>query len=269
MSGSPARRAATIAIEYATTPPAATAALACAGPARKTALQFIVADSTNIEQKVRNAGSASAPLGQREVRGLDGGVLRARQQLRRQQERGDDDADRDGRELRAHADARGRGSRRDAGADEQAEAPRAVQRRQDGTAEAMLDRDAVRVRGDVDDAPPRAEQARRRHERANDGANAVAVSAAATTSSPSRIGPRLPRRDASQPALVSSSVATSETARMTRPSSAAVEAEPVLDRRQPRNPGPVDRAERDERHRNRDVRVPKLLRRCLTPRRGV
>src|SRR5579862_4684925 len=62
-SGSPASRAATIATEYATTPPAATAALVCAGPARKTALQFIVADSTNIEQNVRNAGSASAPPG--------------------------------------------------------------------------------------------------------------------------------------------------------------------------------------------------------------
>src|SRR5690349_1750049 len=62
-SGSPATRAITIAIEYATTPPAATAALVCAGPERKTALQFIVADSTNIEQNVKNAASASGPRG--------------------------------------------------------------------------------------------------------------------------------------------------------------------------------------------------------------
>src|SRR5581483_10086340 len=62
-SGSPATRATTIAIEYATTPPAATAALVCAGPDRKTALQVIVADSTNIEQNVRKAGRASAPPG--------------------------------------------------------------------------------------------------------------------------------------------------------------------------------------------------------------
>src|SRR6185312_13346975 len=59
--GSPAKRAIAMATEYATTPPAATAALAPAGPARKTELQFIDADSRNIEQKVRNAGSASAP----------------------------------------------------------------------------------------------------------------------------------------------------------------------------------------------------------------
>src|SRR5262249_14881325 len=62
-SGSPASRAATIATEYATTPPAAIAALVCAGPDRKTALQFTVDDSTNIEQNVRNAGRASAPDG--------------------------------------------------------------------------------------------------------------------------------------------------------------------------------------------------------------
>src|SRR5437763_16511402 len=62
-SGSPASRATAIAIANATTPPAATAALARAGPARKTALQFIVADSTNIEQNVSSAGSASAPRG--------------------------------------------------------------------------------------------------------------------------------------------------------------------------------------------------------------
>src|SRR5690242_2426765 len=60
---SPTSRAATIAIENATTPPAATAALAPAGPERKTALQFMVADSRNIEQNVSSAGSASAPRG--------------------------------------------------------------------------------------------------------------------------------------------------------------------------------------------------------------
>ena len=63
VSGSPPSRANAIATEYATTPPAASAAPAPAGPARKTALQFIVADSTKIEQNVRNAGSARAPRG--------------------------------------------------------------------------------------------------------------------------------------------------------------------------------------------------------------
>ena len=56
-------RATTIATEYTTTPPAATAALACTGPARKTASSSWLADSTKIEQKVRNAGSASGPRG--------------------------------------------------------------------------------------------------------------------------------------------------------------------------------------------------------------
>src|SRR5207245_2925826 len=60
---SPTRRANAIATENTTTPPAATAALVRTGPARNTALQFIVADSTNMQQNTRNAGRASAPRG--------------------------------------------------------------------------------------------------------------------------------------------------------------------------------------------------------------
>src|SRR5664279_3610291 len=60
---SPTRRANAIAMANATTPPAATAALVCAGPERNTAAQFIVADSTNMQQNVNSAGSASAPRG--------------------------------------------------------------------------------------------------------------------------------------------------------------------------------------------------------------
>src|SRR5262249_23987841 len=53
---------------------------------------------------------------------------------------------------------------------------------------------------------------------ANDGANAVAVSAPATTRSPTKTGPRLPKREDSQPDAVSSTVAVSETPRIASPS---------------------------------------------------
>ena len=52
-----------MAAAYATTAPAATAALAPTGPLKNTALQLIAADSTKKAQNIKTAGSASGPRG--------------------------------------------------------------------------------------------------------------------------------------------------------------------------------------------------------------
>ena len=269
MSGSPARRAATIAIEYATTPPAATAALACAGPERKTALQFIVADSTNIEQKVRNAGSASAPPGQAKCAvstaassalGSSLGVRRRAATTTPSATAGNcartpmpaaaapaampEPTSRPRLQAPCSADSTGR-PRRCSTATPCAFAATST----------MLTPAPSRQAAGRSDGEGRRERRRGERRRNDEQPEHDRAAAAAMGREPARARQQERRDERDR---------EDDEAEL-----AAVEPEALLDRRQPRDPGAVDGAEGDEGDRDRDVGVPKLSRRRRTPRRGV
>ncbi len=120
-------------------------------------------------QKQMSASAASGPRGQakRRIARRDVLVLSAQERSRRERPGGDGRGD--DREMRAHADAAGRGSRREPGAGEQAEAPRGVEAREDRPPVPALERDAVRVPADVGDAEAGADQRGREHEECERG----------------------------------------------------------------------------------------------------
>ena len=209
-------------------------------------VQFIAADSTKIEQNVRNAGSASAPRGS--AKGpcrLGGG---SRQQPRNDDDRDADHAGGDERELDAGADPGGRGARRDGRARRAARSsrrrggPRAA-----GARASRSSVDAVRIRGTSTMPIPAPSTQAAGISDASDGANAASVRPPAQISSPRPFG-RAAAEARREPAGDRQHERRGERdAEDDDAELAAVEPEPVLQCRQPRGPRAVDRSERDER----------------------
>ena len=213
---SPTRRARPIAAAYATTAPAATAELAPAGPLRKTALQFIAADSTKNAKNIIAAGSASGPRGSAKRgasactavpdrrRGANTATTRASSaaaagSCRRTPMPA-------AAEKAVNADPPRRPKLHAACNGESSGLPMRPSRWTPCAliATSVIPSPAPRTSAIATSGP-------------SDGMNAAAASAAQAAARPSAAGPRLPKRELSHPASGSDNVAASVTAKMTMP----------------------------------------------------
>jgi hypothetical protein len=189
------------------------------------------------------------------VRGVRRRILGARQQSRDADEPDGENAERGRRELDARPDPFCGDDRGDPRAEEQAEAPRAVQRRQHGTAEPPLDEHAVRVRRYVEDPEARTEDARRGHEHTERRRERGGGESARHHEHPERDRPATPAMRGERAGRHEHQRGGQRDAEDRDPERAAVEVQPALERRQPCRPRPVDGAERDERDGKCDVRA--------------